>query len=408
VTVFDIPTVQAAFTIRQGVDDEPNWSNVGKAVQEIAAVQIDTISVVARSHHLTLRNRVKNYHPDQLWIALRNRDIFEHFAHSCCYVPIEEYPFYWHRMNRFPLICGSWYKKLLNEHNRLMDSVEARIRNEGALSSRDFEDPSGKKRSGFWDLKPAKIALDLLWQTGRLAITDRQGFQIIYDLPEHVIPSKYLNQQIEEERVWRHFMERNLDCLVIASAKDLVEYITFSNLALETKGNRTKTIESKLRILEGEDVVMQVEAANLKQPHYMLTKNQSFIHRIHDRRYSSTRVWFLNPFDNIVWNRNRVQRLFGVEVKLEAYTPKAQRRFGYYVTPILWKHRIIGRIDPKADRAKSSLILHNVEVNLPRNELSDAIEPINQELERYKEFHGLETIQINNTKPAKLKSQLHA
>lgn len=402
-----IPLIRAAFTIRQGVDDKPPWKTVPEAVHQIAAVQIDTISVVARSHHLTLRNRVQRYRPDQVWTALRDGKVFEHFAHACCVVPIEEYPFYRHCMHRFPTHANNWEKSLYAKYKDLMDDVEHRIRNEGPLSSKDFDDPGKKKRSGFWDWKPAKVALDLLWQAGRLAVTNRIGFQRIYDLPERVIPSQYLDRHVDQDEVWRHFLERNLDCLVVGTAKDLTDYITFGNFALDITRNRTKTIEEKLLMLMQEDLVTQVEIHNAKAPYYVLTRNLPFIHNVQDRRSTSDRVWFLNPFDNVLWNRARVQRLFDSEVKLEAYTPPAQRQFGYYVTPILWQHQIIGRLDPKADRNSSTLIIQNLELTLPRNQQPEVIPHIKQELERFKVFHTLGRIQINKTTPRNLKTQLH-
>lgn len=402
----DIPLIRAAFTIRQGLDDKPSWKTVPEAVHQIAAVQIDTISVVARSHHLTLRNRVRNYQPHQVWTALREGKVFEHFAHACCFVPIEEYPYYRHRMQRFPIHGNSWEKNLYTKHKGFMDTVEQRIRNEGPLSSKDFEDPSKKKRSGFWDWKPAKVALDLLWQTGRLAVADRIGFQRVYDLPERVIPSQFLDRHVDQDEVWRHFLERNLDCLVAGPAKDLSNYISFGNFALDLKGNRTKTLEEKVQILMQDDLVTQVDVPQSKFPYYVLTRNLPFIHKIQDRRSTSDRVWFLNPFDNALWNRARVQRLFDFEVKLEAYTPPAQRRFGYYVTPIVWQHQIIGRLDPKADRNSNTLIIQNLELTLPRKQQPAAILHIKQELERFKQFHTLEKIQITKTKPRILKSQL--
>jgi len=402
----DIPLIRAAFTIRQGLDDKPPWKTVPEAVHQIAAVQIDTISVVARSHHLSLRNRVQQYRPDQVWTALREGKVFEHFAHACCVVPIEEYPYYRHRMHRFPTHGNTWEKNLYAKHKDLMDDVEDRIRNEGPLSSKDFDDPSKKKRGGFWDWKPAKVALDLLWQTGRLAIADRIGFQRVYDLPERVIPSQYLDRHVDPDEVWRHFLERNLDCLVVSTVTDLSNYISFGNFALDIKGNRKKTLEEKLQSFIQDDLVTQVEIPKTKTPYYVLTRNLPFIHKVQDRRSTSDRVWFLNPFDNVLWNRARVQRLFDVEVKLEAYTPPAQRQFGYYVTPILWQHKIIGRLDPKADHTSNTLIIQNIELTLPRKQQPEVIPHIKQELERFKQFHTLEKIQMDKAIPRKLKTQI--
>jgi len=405
---FDDSILQSAFTIRQGLDDQPPWATVQEAVQKVAAVQIDSISVVARSHHLTLRNRVRNYNPAQVWKALQTHQVFEHFAHACCFVPIETYPYYRYRMERFPTHCNSWEKNLLKKYQHLLDTVEARIRDEGPLGSRDFEDPSGKKRSGFWDWKPAKVALDLLWQMGRLAVRERQNFQRIYDLPERVIPSQYLDQQVDPDDVWRYFLEHNLDCLIAATPKQLVKYISLDNFALDfravkTPRNRTKIMEQLLASFEKEDIVTRVEVSNTKQKYYTLTRNLPFLNEIQDRRYSSSRVWFLNPFDNLIWDRHRVLNVFGMEIRLEAYTPPAKRQFGYYITPILWQHRLIGRLDPKADRVNGTLILRKLEIDLPRKVVRDVFEPLREELTRYMAFHELDKLHIEQTKPKELK-----
>lgn len=287
-----------------------------------------------------------------------------------------------------------------------MDDVETRIRQEGPLSSKDFDDPSGKKRGGFWDWKPAKVALDLLWSSGRLAVAERVNFQRFYDLSEQVIPSHYLDQHVDQDEVWRFFMERNLDCLVAATARDLREYITCRNFALDIKGNRTKAMEKQLAVLEQEDTVIRLDVPNTKRQYYTLTRLLPLLDKVQDQRGVSSRAWFLTSFDNLLWNRLRVEELFGMKIKLEAYTPPAERQFGYYVTPILWQSQLIGRIDPKAERETGTLLIRNLEVNLPRKRIPETIGPIQEELERFKEFHQLEQIRIDRSKPASLKKQL--
>jgi hypothetical protein len=131
-----------------------------------------------------------------------------------------------------------------------------------------------------------------------------------------------------------------------------------------------------------------------------------FLKKVQDRRHSSSRAWFLTPFDNLLWNRRRVEELFEMKIKLEAYSPPAKRQFGYYVTPILWQSQLIGRIDPKADRKTSTLLIRNLEVNLPRKRIPEVIGPIQEELKRFREFHQLEQTRIDRSKPASLKNQL--
>jgi len=404
VVVVTSADIGAALLIRQGLSPEPPWHSVHEAVTKIGAVQIDTIAAVARSHHLILRHRSRNYHPEHLWATLRERKLFEYYVHGNSFVPIEDFPYVRHCMQRFSTHWYKWLRGTIPKYQQLMEAILKRVKEEGPLTSRDFKDPKHRAR-GWWDWKPAKNALELLWWMGRIIVVDRVGFQRVYDLTENVVPSEHLDRTVNLEEVWRHYLRRTVDCLVIATSSDIRDYFNFHIYSLDKKQSEKKTLEEKTRILLGEDAIVEIEVEDSDIPHYALSDNTALVEKACKDSISKDHALFLSPFDNIVWDRKRVQRLFKTDVKLEAYLPPEKREFGYYVMPIIWSGRIVGRLDPKVDRRTSTLILANLELDLKEEEQRDACDAIRGELHRFKSFHNCEHLRVERTKPARLKRE---
>jgi uncharacterized protein YcaQ len=396
---------RAAFLARQGLTLDPAWRTVHEAISQVGAVQIDTIAVVARSHHLTLRHRVQDYDREQLWTALRGRELLEYYVHGNSFVPIEDFPYVRHSMQRFHTRGYIWLRDSIPKYRDIMEKVRRRIQDEGPLTSRDFKDPEHRSR-GWWDWKPAKNAIDLLWWTGQIVVVDRTGFERVYDVTERGIPSEYLDRAVGAEEVWRYYLKRTVDCLVVATIDDIRDYINFHIYSLDKRQSVKRTLLEKIKILEQENAVVEVEVEDDPTPHYSLSDNLALIEKTQNNKSSRDRAWFLSPFDNIVWDRKRVRRLFGADVRLEAYIPKAKRQFGYFAMAIIWKDRIVGRLDPKADRKSDTLILANLELTLPKKEGRDALDAIREELAAFAAFHECEQLEIKRAKPAKLKGLL--
>jgi uncharacterized protein YcaQ len=396
---------RAAFLVRQGLTLDPAWRSVHEAIVQIGAVQIDTIAVVARSHHLTLRHRVQSYDGEQLWMALRKRELFEYYVHGNSFIPIEGFPYIKHCMQRFPTHGYKWLRNTIPQYQDIMEKIRLRIQDEGPLTSRDLKDSKHQSR-GWWDWKPAKKAIELLWWMGHIVVVDRIGFERVYDVTERGVPSKHLDKLVSTEEVWRHYLRRAVDCLVVATITDIRDYFNFHVYSLDKRQSEKKTLEEKVRVLKQEDAIVEVEVEDSATPHYILSDNLALIERARNHRASKDRAWFLSPFDNIVWDRKRVSRLFDADVRLEAYIPKAKRQFGYFAMPIIWKNRIVGRLDPKVDRKSNTLILANLELNLTKNECRDALEAIQEELTAFTTFHECEHLKIKRAKPAKLRDLL--
>jgi len=308
-------------------------------------------------------------------------------------------------MQRFPTYGYGWLRKTIPQYQDIMEKIRQRIKDEGPLASRDFKDPKHRSK-GWWDWKPAKNALELLWWMGQIVVVDRIGFERVYDIEERGVPSEYLDKTVDIEKVWHHYLKRAVDCLVVASINDIRDYFNFHIYSLDKGQSVKRTLEEKVRVLEEEDAIVEVEVEDDTTTHYILVDNLALIERVQNHRSCNDRAWFLNPFDNLVWDRKRVFRLFNADVRLEAYIPKEKRQFGYFVKPIMWNNRIVGRLDPKVDRKSNTLILANLELNLTKKECRDALEVIRKEFTAFMTFHECEKLKIRRTKPANLKNLL--
>jgi uncharacterized protein YcaQ len=287
-----------------------------------------------------------------------------------------------------------------------MAAVFERIQEEGPLGSKDFKDTDPKRASGWWGWKPAKIALELLWSCGKIAVADRVGFQRRYDLTERVIPSKILDQSVNADEVWQFFLQRALSCLVIGTRNDIADYLGLHSYMFDLERNKKQQLDEKIQQLISEDLVIKVGLVDESEHYYCLAEAVPFIEEHKDQEAPSNRAQFLTPFDNVVWDRKRVTRNFGFDFSLEAYLPKEKRSFGYYGMPILWKDQLIGRIDPKADRLNQTLILRNAELAEAYQRSSDALEAIGEEIDRFMVFHHLDKLVIEKASPKALKEQL--
>ena len=287
-----------------------------------------------------------------------------------------------------------------------MAGVYERIREEGPLGSRDFKDTKPGRAKGWWGWKPAKIALELLWSCGKIAVAERVGFQRRYDLTERVIPRKILNRSIDPQEVWRFFLQRALGCLVIATRNHIADYLSLRSYMLNLERNMKQQLGEKIQQLVKEDVVVKVDIEGESDDYYCLAKEMPFIDEHRERKAPSGLACFLTPFDSVVWDRKRVKQNFDFIFSLEAYLPKEKRKFGYYGMPILWSDQLIGRIDPKADRPNKTLILRNAEVISPFQESRDALAAIREEISRFMTFHNLDKLEIEKTSPKTLKKHL--
>lgn len=369
----------------------------------LGCLQLDTINVLERSHYLVMWSRVGSYKKEQLdRLLFPDRRVFEYWAHAACLIPVEHYRFFLHSISEHRKEMKGKAEKWLGGKTGLLDEVLKRIRKDGPLSSKDFVDDRGERGQGWWDWKPAKIALELLFWAGLLMVDHREKFQRYYDLTENVLPSSVdLSEPTEFERKI-FFLMRTLNSWGLARASEFKDYYT----KWSTKTNlNAKGIESTIKQLVKDEALIDVHIEDMKNPHYILSRDLDRFNQLGGEEAELFEgVVFLSPFDNMTWCKPRIRELFGFSLKLEAYVPKFKRIYGYYSLNILYKDRFVGRLDPKHHR-KDHLLevksLHLEEGFQPDNVFKEKLILAFQSL---MDFLNIEEIKFTEQCPMALKS----
>ena len=301
----------------------------------LSLYQIDSVNVLARAHYLPLFSRLGDYRRELLDRAAwgRPRRLFEYWAHEASLLPLELHPLLRWRMARAEAGEGMWprMRAFAGERRAQAQAMLARIAAEGPLAASDLSDRSGG--GGWWGWSEAKTALEYLFWAGRITTARRRGsFERVYDLSERVIPSAILELPTPaKEDAQRMLLERSARALGVASAADLRDYF---RLRPEASPRLAELVE--------EGILVPVAVEGWRQG--------AFLHRdaAPPRRIRAAAL--LAPFDPLIWERSRAERLFGIRYRIEIYTPAAKRVHGYYVLPFLCGERIAARVDLKADR----------------------------------------------------------
>jgi uncharacterized protein len=306
------------------------------AVRRLGAVQLDSITAVDRAHRLTLSSRIGAYPEKELQELLVSGRVFEYWAHEACLLPIELWP----HCRRTMEGEGRWgfHRHALQKHADLVEPVLGRIRAEGPLGSRDFE--GAGDGTEMWNWKPAKMVLEALWDNGVLVVAGRQSFQRRYDLAERVIPRSMLDAPIPDEDETL----RTLALLAVRARGALTEPAIREHWRL--KGGRAR-LHHHLLALVDEGLLHEVAADDGGAPFYVDAEAEL--------DGAPAPPVLLCPFDNLVWDRPLLERLFGFRHVIEVYKREHEREYGYYVLPLLAGDRIVGRADLKADRAEGML-----------------------------------------------------
>ncbi len=416
----------------QGLFDPPPASLDQAAVQnmidQLGVVQIDTISVIERSQYLVLWSRLGAYDAELLDDLLANRRaVFEYWSHAASIVPMCDYPYY-----RANMVHAYEYHLWTGIHDWMRHNPEAiektldRIRTQGAMASADFEGPAVARKSEPWEWygpKESRRALHILWTTGDLMISGRRGGQKLYDLRERVLteardafngvlPSDEALPSLEEQA--RHFVNRTVHALGILTPSWLWDYFRMRpQLQIAAAGGGKMAARSAARaVLDGlasQGLVLPVRVEGVPEPAYLALERLPDVER---QRAGQTpqRTTLLSPFDNLIWHRARAETLFGYEVCFEAYVAPEKRRYGYYCLAILHHGSIVGRVDAKALRRQSVLLVRSLHLEPDVHPHSSLVDGMAQALCDLARFLKLATVQIDFVEPralvAGLKRQL--
>lgn len=349
-------------------------ADVAAAIGRLGCVQLDSISTVGRAHRLTLTSRIGAYPEAAVSKLLKSGRVFEYWAHEACLVPIEDYPLFKRRMEH--LSEEHWWGRKHDHDPETKQQVLDALREHGALPTRFFEGGGG---GGMWNWKPEKRILEDLFAAGDVVVAGRDGFQRLYALPEQVIPPEYLDAPAPtEEEFLRGYALRAVQGRGALTESGIVEHC---RLAGGIKGIRP-VVDS----LEAEGLVRRVGVDDGGAP--VVVPASATL----DGTAPAGGV-LLCPFDNLLWDRPFVERVFGFRHLIEVYKPAPQREYGYYVLPFLYGDRLVGRADLKSDRAEGVLRVRAFHLE-PKVRHSAALEAaFDRALDRLARVLGLERIE---------------
>jgi uncharacterized protein len=323
-------------------DVKPTWAKIARTVDQLNLLQIDSVNVLIRSHYLPLYARLGDYDKaalDKRCFENKHRQFFECWAHEASLVPLDLHPLMRWRMGRARRGDGI-YTHMDNfgkEHRLFLKSTLAHITKSGPIRSAEVPG-AGKSSGSWWGWSKGKLALETLFDQGLLTTATRQGFERIYDIPERVIAADILALPTPAEADgFRSLIEKSAIALGIATETDLRDYF------------RLPIAEARTAIAEN------VEAGVLHPVTIEGWKQKAYLHKKAKLPTSAGTTALLSPFDPLVWNRDRAERLFNFHYRIELYTPEQKRKFGYYVLPMLQGENLVGRFCFKADRATSTL-----------------------------------------------------
>ncbi|NWE11556.1 winged helix-turn-helix domain-containing protein [Pseudomonas yamanorum] len=357
-------------------------AQVNRLVERLGVLQIDSVNAVVRSHYLPLFSRLGNYSPlileQAAWSSGRRRSLFEYWGHEASLLPMALYPLMRWRMDRAAQGQGIYQQmaRFGREQQATIARVLGIVEQQGALGAGSLS--TREERAGpWWDWSDEKHALEWLFAAGLVTVAGRRGFERLYDLPERVIPAEILQQApLNEAQAQRGLLLHSATALGVGTEKDLRDYFRLD--PSDSRGRLAELVE------DGQLITCQVQG--WKQPAYCLPEPKI------PRKVPASAL--LSPFDSLIWERSRTERLFDFRYRLEIYTPQDKRVYGYYVLPFLHNERIAARVDLRAERAAGRLAVHAVHEEEPGLD-EEGMQALALNLRRMADWLGLEQIQLN-------------
>lgn len=396
-------------------------------IQRLGYIQIDTISVVARAHHHTWASRVPNYTPAQCDSLLAQGQTFEYWSHAAAFLPMQDFRY---SLREKAAVAAGISRFKRQRDKPLMNRLLQQIRADGPLSAKDLEDTREQKSaSGWWNWKPAKKALEMLWLQGDVMVSERRGFQKHYDLTERILPGHVGTTMPSLTEQANFMLDQALLNQVIVTPKS----IAYERHDAALTQAVADAIES--RVADGSLLTVrwpkpQQTAAHPKAPGNALEKapqkalsgarsaNKPAANRTEELWFTqpetlqsampktNPRLRILSPFDNVLIQRRRLLTLFDFDYQIECYVPERKRRFGYFALPLLWRDQFIGRLDCKAHRHRRVLELKLTTFEIDASQLADAAHALAQALPEFCVFQGCDQAQIGEVRPPRAKGPL--
>ncbi len=361
--------------------DSPGTRQLNQAMGRMGVLQIDSVNVFARSHYLPLFSRLGPYDTavlDRLLFARRPAYV-ESWAHVAAFIPVADWALF--QFRRDDLVAKYGDGEWMQRHAEIVDWVRAELAARGPLRPAEINHDAKKRGGGpWWDWDVIKEALERLFLFGEVAIAGRRGFERRYGLAEHVIPAEVLANPVPRDEAVRELVRRAARAYGVATASDLADY-----WRLRDRPAVTAAIGDLVDAGELAPVTVEGWTSGGRPAKAWLHRDARV-----PRRVDATAI--LTPFDPVVWFRDRAERLFEFEYRIEIYTPAPKRRFGYYSLPVVVGDDVVGRVDLKADRQASRLLVQSAwwEHGAPPH----AAERLAAELRLAADWRGLETISV--------------
>lgn len=327
---------------------KPTAPDLLEVIRKLGSVQLDTISVISRSHETVLWSRLGPYDPALIQSLYDpGLTITEYLAHAAAIIPSESLHLFKGYMDTARR-QGEWSREPQNR--QVMDRVLERITVEGPSGSHHFDRPDDGRRAQQWEwygLKPERRALDRLWVQGEIVLRRRdRGFSRVFDLPDRVIPGFCDTPPVSEDDRDRIFVRKAMSALGVGTTRWVSDYFRTGGPGfVRLAGTRQLLAE-----MEASGEVVSVEVTGIEEPVWL---DAALVERLELLRVGRLRpvlTTLLSPFDNLIWNRGRALQLWNFHYRLECYTPEPKRLYGYYSLPILHRGRVVGRLDPSFDR----------------------------------------------------------
>jgi uncharacterized protein len=361
---------------------------VAGMLHRLGAVQLDTISVLARSHELVAYARlgpVPREKVEQAYWHPRKPAAFEYWAHAACILPLEQWPTFAIRRRAFRARGVRWHK--VPEY--ACAEVLTRLRAEGPLTATQL---GGAKSGGeWWDWSDVKIAVEWLLDIGDVVCVRRTGWRRVYDLPERVVPAEHLGTEPSDEECLAKMAGIAARALGVVTQPDLIDFHRLQRL---TGTGQTRTDQLDKAAAAAGLVPVTLEG---RGPAGIGWADPAALEDVPRGRHRTT---LLSPFDSLVWDRKRTHRMFGFSHSLEAYVPAHKRVHGYFAMPLLAGGRLVGRVDPT--RNGRTLVARRVSL-----ERASAAEPMAQALREAASWVGCDDVQLGVIEPREHASRLH-
>ena len=313
-----------------------------RVVDRIGLVQLDSVNVFSRTHYMPFFSRLGAYDRAALdaWLW-GSSEMFEYWGHEASLIPVQDHNLWRWRMNG----TFNWTRleTMAREHPEYLDQVLEQVRDRGPLKTADLHDPGQRDGTSMWGWSKGKVALEALFMGGRVTTAHRPNFTRMYDLSERVIPGEHLGAQgLEREEAQSILLLKAARSMGVATAADLADY------------HRIGMPEARPLIerLSEEGELVEVEVEGWGRTAYLHAEAR-LPRKVEGRA-------LLSPFDNLVWYRDRIERLWDFHYRIEIYVPEPKRVYGYYVLPFLLDGDLVARVDLKADRKNESLLVKGV------------------------------------------------